>query len=62
MSHLSIPLWVLLIAVVWALAIVNVKIDMESGGYGEGLAGCLGLLVAVIATLAVLLAHAWGWV
>lgn len=62
MSHLSIPLWVLLIAVTWALAAVHFEIDYKRGGYASGLSGCFGLMAAVIVTLAVLLAHAWGWV
>ena len=69
-----VPLWVLLLVVVLALMVVAAvllaaHLEKNSGGdynfYAPvvGLFGCGGILaLGIIASLAVLLMHAWGWV
>lgn len=70
----TVPLWAVLVAAVWTVAFVvtwrvaaRASRGLDCFGYPAGLDLADGLLVgtlwacAVIATLALALAHAWGW-
>lgn len=57
---ISVPLWiVVLVAVAIAFGIWTVHTSKGDGEYGT--CGCSVALLGVVAVLAVLLVHAWGW-
>lgn len=62
---ISVPLWAVIVLACWAAALVIFVRDERASGHGmipsPPMLGCAALLLAVIATLAVLLVHAWGW-
>jgi hypothetical protein len=62
---LSIPLWMILSIACWAVAIAVMIKDARSSSGGfippPPMLGCGALLLAMVATLALALVHAWGW-
>lgn len=62
---IHVPLWLVLVVAILAISIVVAVRDFRNceGGHFPAFPalGCGALLLGAIGSLAVLLAHAWGW-
>ena len=58
---MTIPVYLILIAAIWIAVGIAAHPDMNTGGYATGILAMLIFPCAIAATLAVLLARAWGW-